>query len=74
MERDEAADYEGKAHELERTADDMEEPARDVKGSVKDARQDWESKKSDSQAPGAQEDPGPEFRGDEDEDGEEDGE
>jgi hypothetical protein len=57
MERDESTDYEGKAAELERTADELEEPAQDVEGSIKDTRQDWESKKSDSQTPGAMENP-----------------
>ena len=57
MERDEQTDYEGKASELERQADELEEPAGDVEGQIKQARQDWESKKSDTQVPGALENP-----------------
>ena len=57
MERDEQADYEGKAEQLERQADELEQPAEEVEGQVKGTRQDWESKKSDSQVPGAMENP-----------------
>jgi hypothetical protein len=57
MERDEQADYEGKADQLEHVADELEEPAGEVEGQIKETRRDWESKKSDSQTPGAMESP-----------------
>ena len=57
MERDEQTDYEAKADELERRADELEEPGGEVDSQIKDTRQDWESKKSDTQIPGAMESP-----------------
>jgi hypothetical protein len=48
----------GEAHEeqadrLEREADSLEKGSEDVAAHVKEAREDWKSKKSSSQAPGA---------------------
>ena len=57
MERDEQTDHERLADELERKADDLEGPGEAADAFVKDARQDWEAKKSDTQVPGAMEDP-----------------
>ena len=57
MERDDQTNYEGKARELEGQADELEEPAGDVEAQIKETRQDWDSKKSDTQVPGALENP-----------------
>jgi hypothetical protein len=43
--------------EPERDAEDMERRSEDVERRIKEAGRDWESKKEDRSAPGAQPDP-----------------
>jgi hypothetical protein len=45
--------HEEKAEELERQADTLEEGGDRVDGMIEDTREDWDSKKSSNQAPGA---------------------
>jgi predicted nucleic acid-binding Zn-ribbon protein len=46
-------EHEERADELERELEDMEERNERLEDEVSDAREDWESKKSDSSVPGA---------------------
>lgn len=46
--------YERRADELEREADHLESASDAVEKHVREAREDWESKKSSDQTPGAQ--------------------
>jgi hypothetical protein len=61
-------EYEERADALERDADKMEKESERVKGTIGDAREDWESKQSDQQVPGAQEDLESQLRVDDDDD------
>jgi hypothetical protein len=45
--------HEEKAKELEREADFLEKGGKRVDGLIQDTREDWDSKKSSNQAPGA---------------------
>jgi hypothetical protein len=45
--------HEEKAEELEREADFLEKGGKRVDGLIQDTREDWDSKKSSNQAPGA---------------------
>jgi hypothetical protein len=63
--------YEERADELEKDADTMEGRSRRVEGKIDDIREDWESKKSSNQAPGAME-PGKAMPGGLGDEGEED--
>jgi hypothetical protein len=45
--------HEQKADELEEDADRLEQGSEKVDGMIKDTREDWDSKKSSEQAPGA---------------------
>jgi hypothetical protein len=69
--------YERRADELEREADHLQGASDTVAKHVSDAREDWDSKKSSNQAPGAMEPedawPGG-FPDDEGDEGSEDGE
>jgi hypothetical protein len=48
-----AEPYEEKAKELEREADFLEKGGNRVENLIKESREDWDSKKSSNQAPGA---------------------
>jgi hypothetical protein len=48
-----AESHEERADELEREADFLEKGGDRVEGMIKQTREDWESKKSSNQAPGA---------------------
>jgi hypothetical protein len=60
--------HEEKAEELEREADFLEKGGNRVENLIKESREDWDSKKSSNQAPGAAdpEDAAPGGLGDED--------
>jgi Mrp family chromosome partitioning ATPase len=45
--------HEEKAEELEREADFLEKGGKRVDGMIQNTREDWDSKKSSNQAPGA---------------------
>ena len=45
--------HEEKAQELEREADFLEKGGNRVENLIKESREDWDSKKSSNQAPGA---------------------
>jgi hypothetical protein len=45
--------YEERADELEKEADTMEGRSERIESRIDDVREDWESKKSSNQAPGA---------------------
>jgi hypothetical protein len=45
--------HEEKAQELEREADFLEKGGKRVENLIKETREDWDSKKSSSQSPGA---------------------
>jgi hypothetical protein len=51
------SEYEERADALEREADDMQERAERLEDDIGEAREDWESKKADSNVPGAAGDP-----------------
>jgi hypothetical protein len=48
-----AEGYEERADELEKEADVLEDRSERVEGKIEETREDWESKKSSNQAPGA---------------------
>jgi hypothetical protein len=48
-----AEPHEEKADELEKEADFLEKGGKRVDGMIEDTREDWDSKKSSNQAPGA---------------------
>jgi predicted nucleic acid-binding Zn-ribbon protein len=48
-----AEGYEERADKLEKEADTLADRSERVEGKIDDAREDWESKKSSNQAPGA---------------------
>jgi hypothetical protein len=48
-----AEPHEERADELEREADFLEKGGKRVEGMIKETREDWDSKKSSNQAPGA---------------------
>lgn len=47
-------EYDERADELEEQAEELEEESKRLGGRIGAARTDWEAKKSDTQAPGAQ--------------------